>query len=615
MVAARRLWTPKITTAALGIPLLLAGSLAAPAKAAPQQAPTAAPAPCPAAVPMASVQAGMTGQGLTVVRGKAPQPFTVEVLGVLPNGIAPGKNLILVEVSDVAGGHVVDQGGGIWAGMSGSPVYVGGKLLGSVSYGFTSSPSPIGGVTPAGDMMELLTKAGAAKAPPQGRKTIPLPASTRAGLATRAKVTAPRGNLQRLPSPLSVSGLAPQRLGQLQSRADAAGLSVVAYAGGSISATKATAAAAAPVAGGNIGAVMSYGDVTAGAVGTVTAVCGNQVLAFGHYFRFAGAATYGANDATSLAIVKDNTFGSFKMAKIEGGFGTVHQDRRSGLAARLGAAPPSTPVTTTIRNWDKGGSRTGTSRIVDQSSIAALVNLAVLGRFDATFDEVGDGRASNTWTIAGTRRGGAAFSLTRANRWASRSDLALEPANDIAVAVDALVNNDFEPVTIQRVGFQATFSSTFQQLRITGAAVSVNGGKYTSARTLRVKAGSDLKIRVSLVPYRSTSTRTTTIGMKVPAKAGGRVGSLMLSGGGTQAMDENELFCLLSPAGCETGPTESSLNGVLSSIRSAPRNDDVVANLVLESPEGDAAPMTTTASARQGAVVAGAHDFVLDVRP
>lgn len=611
MVAAPRRWNPTITMAAIALPLLLAGGVVAPADAA---GPAAAPVDCPAAVPVESVRTGMSGQGMTVVRGKTPQPFAVEVLGVLANGIAPGKDLILVEVSDLAGRHVIDQGGGIWSGMSGSPVYVGGKLLGAVSYGFTDSPSPIGGVTPAADMMELLNAPGAAPVRPQERAAISLSKASRARLAAQAKVAAPRGNLQRLPSPLSVSGLSTRRLDQLQARAEAAGLPVVAYAGGSVSGARA-AAPARPVPGGNFAAALSYGDVTIAAVGTTTAVCGPRVLAFGHPYRLAGAVTYGANDATSLAIVRDSTSGSFKMVKLEGNLGRVSQDRLSGLRASLGAAPASTPVTTTIRNWDTGRVRTGTTRIVDQSSIAGLAPYAVLAEYDAAFDEVGDGRASSSWTITGTRRGGAPFTLTRGNRWASRDDLAVEPASDVAMAVDALANNEFEPVTIKQVAFRSTYSTTFRQLRIVGAAVSVNGGKYKKASLVRVKAGAKLKVRVSLVPFRSSSTRTATIRITVPKKAAGRVGALMLSGGGmTQSMDEEDLSCLLVPGGCDTEPTVSSLNQVLSSIRSAPRNDDLMASLVLESPEDEGSTMTKNASRRQTDVVSGSHQFMLEVR-
>ena len=98
----------------------------------------------------------MTGQGLTVVRGATPQPFAVEVLGVLEDGIGAGRDMIIIEVSDLPGREVISAGGGIWAGMSGSPVYINGQLLGAVAYGFSAAPSPIGGVTPAADMLDLL---------------------------------------------------------------------------------------------------------------------------------------------------------------------------------------------------------------------------------------------------------------------------------------------------------------------------------------------------------------------------------------------------------------------------------------------------------------------------
>ena len=99
---------------------LVAGLLTAPASAAPIPDAT----DCPGVLPTSSVTPGMTGQGLTVVRGATPQPFAVEVLGVLEDGIGAGRDMIIIEVSDLPGQHVISAGGGIWAGMSGSPVYI-----------------------------------------------------------------------------------------------------------------------------------------------------------------------------------------------------------------------------------------------------------------------------------------------------------------------------------------------------------------------------------------------------------------------------------------------------------------------------------------------------------
>ncbi|MCY7417250.1 MAG: hypothetical protein LH650_01915, partial [Chloroflexi bacterium] len=96
-----------------------------------------APGTCPATIGEAAVTEGMVGTGWTVATGDTPRPFRVKILGTLVDGIAPGRNLIIIKVSDLPGEQVISEGHGIWAGMSGSPVYLNGKLAGAVSYGFS----------------------------------------------------------------------------------------------------------------------------------------------------------------------------------------------------------------------------------------------------------------------------------------------------------------------------------------------------------------------------------------------------------------------------------------------------------------------------------------------
>jgi hypothetical protein len=119
--------------------------------------PTSAPAvgTCttpPTTVPVASLTPGTMAVGWTAVSGQTPVSFDVEILGVLPDGIAPGLDFVLIQVS----GANVDPFGGIADGMSGSPVYIGSDLVGAVSYGFTGGDHSIGGLTPADDMVALL---------------------------------------------------------------------------------------------------------------------------------------------------------------------------------------------------------------------------------------------------------------------------------------------------------------------------------------------------------------------------------------------------------------------------------------------------------------------------
>src|SRR3954470_285841 len=117
---------------------------------------------CPPAAPISAATKDAPVNGVTVSSGTDPEPFTGSVIGVLNDGIAPGLDLILATLDSPE----LERVGGIWAGMSGSPVYTqDGQLLGAVSYGLSVGPSRVAGITPAGEMYALLnegsTSAGA----------------------------------------------------------------------------------------------------------------------------------------------------------------------------------------------------------------------------------------------------------------------------------------------------------------------------------------------------------------------------------------------------------------------------------------------------------------------
>lgn len=595
---------------------LVAGLQAVPAAAAPGDDLPATD--CPAAIPTTALTVGTTGTGLTVIEGETPEPFTVRILGVLEDGIGAGRDMIIIEVVDVPGQNVLEAGGGIWNGMSGSPVYIDGKLLGSVSYGFSASPSPIGGVTPAEDMIDLLDLPGsttarkataAAKAAPA---RVSLSASERRAIDARARAAVPRGSLEVLPVPMALSGLSAARVKRFQAEADAGGLNAVAYAGGKVAAPTA-AALARPRAGGNFGAALSYGDLTAAAFGTTTAVCGDEALAFGHPFQYAGPVSYGANEGTALAIVKDTTFGSFKMAKLGAPVGTVDQDRLAGLRADLTRTPALTPIRSTIRNLDNGTRRRGQTLAADRQQLPALTAFGLLSNYDATFDEIGGGRAGVDWTITGRRAGNRPFTLTRGDKFASPSDVSFEAAVDPATAVEALLYNEFEPVTIDRVSLLSGISTDYRDLSITKLEVAVNGGTFSTPKVLQVKGGSTLQIRVTLRPYQSTELRTTTLSMRVP-RAKGRVGSLTVTGGAelAQGGDEEE-GCLISPELCEE-QDEPSFDSLLADIAKDWRNDEVAARLVLGPTDTGTSVLRKTTKKRAAEVVYGEKELAIVVR-
>ncbi|SDT36232.1 SpoIVB peptidase S55 [Friedmanniella luteola] len=618
--AGRRRWQVRSAGAGLAV-ALVAGVLATPAAAEGPVVRPAAADPCPAVVPVAEVTPGLVGEGLTVVRGTTPKPFAVEVLGVLPDGIGAGKDMIVVEVSDLAGGHVVDQGGGgIWAGMSGSPVYVGGRLLGSVSYGFTSANSPIGGVTPAADMLDLLdlgrpaVRAAAAVREP---RQVALPSGLRRQVDARAAAAVPRGGLQRLPVPLSLSGLGPARVARFQAGADAAGLSVLAHAGSGRAAPAASSPLAVPVPGGNFTSVLSYGDVTVAGTGTTTAVCGGQALAFGHPYALAGAVSYGASTGSSLAIIRDDTFGAFKLATVGDPVGTVDQDRTSGLRARLGVLPMTVPVTTTVRNSTTGAARTGTTRVSARDLLPEVAAYAALANYDNVVDEIGDGRASSRWVITGTRAGGTSFTVSRTNAWASRDDIAAEPAFDLAAALDALVDQDDEAVTIRSVALESNVTGDFRQYRVGKTEVAVGKGAYKVRAAVTVKAGDTIKVRTTLKAFRSSTVRRVVSIVKVPAKTQGKSGLLLVAGGQATLLpgeDEGEgEGCFLDPTACDEGLADD-LDAVIKGIVSAPHNDDLQISLLLGSEDDEDVRTVKDLRVRQRYTVTGAASVGVQVR-
>lgn len=590
-----------------------AASFALPAHAEPETpgSPAAqAVDPCPSPVPAADIVPGLVGEGLTVVTGGTPQAFRVEVLGVLKDGIGAGRDMVVIQISDLDGQKVVGDNG-IWAGMSGSPVYVNGKLLGAISYGFTWSPSPIGGLTPAADMMNVLSatsvqpKSAAARS--AARTKVTLSAAQRKSLNVRASAAVPK-TLQQLPTPLAVSGLTSKRLASLQGAFDGAGKSVVAYAGSRSSAV--SAAAAPPVPGGNFAAVLTSGDLTIGGVGTTTAVCGTKVLAFGHPMDFAGKVSYGANNATSLAIIKDDSSGSFKMANIDGTFGTVDQDRLAAIRATVGKGPVTTPITSTITNLDNGKKRTGTTQVAAADYTAMATAYGLWANYDSTFDKWGKGLATSSWTIRGTRAGGKPLVVKRSNMFSDVYDPTIDPAIEIADAVDSIMSNEYEPIKISSIAFTSSVTSKYDRYRITKLAVSVNGGKYKTSSLIKVKPKAKLKVRVTMRGYQSTVDRNVYVDLTVAKRYAKQTGKITVQGGlsAGSGSDDEELSCLLG----DCDESDGSLNSIISEITTPPANNAVRADL--DFGENDEDEFSTDAKTTAKAPVSGSKSIVIKVK-
>ncbi|MGH8837294.1 MAG: hypothetical protein ACRDWG_20225 [Actinomycetes bacterium] len=484
--------------------------------------------PCPDAFPVGELTAGMVGSGLTVERGTAPDPFTATVLGVIDDGIAVGLDLIIVDADSPA----IQRAGGIWAGMSGSPVYAAdGRLIGAVAYSLAGGSSSIAGITPAADMKEVLTRATAVRA----AKKVALPAALRQKLVASGAATAAQASagMTQLAIPLGVSGLGQTRLETASERLQPRIPHMQVYSAG----TAAIGDVGSPAdifPGSNFAAAISYGDLTAVGVGTTTAVCdGSTALAFGHPFLFSGQSSMSVHPATAV-LVQPSLFGPFKVANPGGVVGTLDQDRLAAIRAQLGPAPAAVPVDSTVTSLDNGASRSGTTNVNLPEFVPDIAAFHLLNNLDRVFDRIGGGTSRLRWVIEGTRASGAPFTVDVSNMFANQFDVSFESIFQPADQLFAIENNPFEAAKITGVNFTGSISSTFGQYTIDKVLIRRPNGTFVPAptdRPLRVEAGSQLNLRAVLTPFRSTSTVNADLSVVVPPDTAGGFGSVSVVGG------------------------------------------------------------------------------------
>jgi hypothetical protein len=552
-------------------------------------------ATCPAAVPTHSVTRGQRGIGWTVVHGTTPQPFRAKVLDVLPDGINAGVDLIVVKVADVEGSDIIANAGGIWAGISGSPVYLGDRLLGSVSYSLTGAPNRIAGVTPAADMLPLLKLPGASARAADGDQ-IRLPARTaeRVARATHRSM-AESSLMNRAPVVLSVSGLNAAAREQLQSRLGLKGSGYVMVPGASSSGQGKRLTR--PVAGGNFAGLISYGDVTLGAIGTTTYVCGNSALAFGHPLLFNGSVALGANGANALTVVHDPVFGSFKLANIGKLLGTIDQDRLTGIRADLTHGPALIPVVATTRAPELTRSRTGQTDVAGSEFVPGLAPSHMFADMLTTFDGLGPGSASVSFVVTGNRQNGQAFTLERRNRYLDNISIVSSAPEELYEDLSALFDNGFEQITFTGVTITSTVTTDVTKLTLKKVLISRNGGAFKAVAQLSVNRGDHLVIRGTLSST-SGGTVTRDVSLTIPSNAP-RGGADLLVAGGADTFRS----CFFDPASCG-----ANFNQLVRTLGSAPQNNDLAAILSTFDNEGNAVQISQ-ATRHLSSVAIGSQDI------
>ncbi|MDA0323223.1 MAG: hypothetical protein O2923_10990 [Verrucomicrobia bacterium] len=290
------------------------------------------------------LKSGMKGYGLSVFKGTRPERFEVEILGVMKNTF-PGQDMILIRLS---GANLELHK--VIAGMSGSPIYIEDKLIGALAYGWTFENVPMAGVTPIHNMLLEMHRAADPLRPPgisrQGRSPeLPRSRPGRAPRSTDGAVTP-----QRLLTPLSLGGFSPHIVEQLAAELKPFGLLPMS-AGMAVSGSDGDAASAPAelVPGGAIGVQLMRGDLSATAVGTITHIDGDRVLAFGHPF-FSGGAVRAPAVVAEVHAVMSSLARSFKLASGGAEIGAMIGDWQSCIVADTTLRAHMIPLALAVAN-------------------------------------------------------------------------------------------------------------------------------------------------------------------------------------------------------------------------------------------------------------------------
>jgi hypothetical protein len=526
-------------------------------------------------MPIDEVKPGMIGVGRTIFEGSEMKDFKVHILGVLKNVQAPQRNLILARLE---GGPLAETG--VIAGMSGSPVYIDGRLVGAVSYSIGAFPKePIAGITPIAEMIEATADTGPRRSTsPAARIDLPVtperlaaaihanyarvaafadrPADVQA-FGLPASIGSQMGALLRpIATPLVMSGMDSATSDLVQSMFRGAGFTPMLSGGGGGE----TAPDTGPLRPGDpVGVSLLGGDGEMGATGTVTHVDGDRVYAFGHPFFNFGPTSFPMTRAHVYTTLP-SLMSSFTIATMGEVIGTMQQDRATAIAGTLGKGPAVIPVTITLDNGRAAKRTFRYTAVNDQLFTPLLTYVALfntLGNYERQYGAM-------TFTV----KGKATFD--------KHADLAYEdiftgdntiPAASAYVAgpITMLLANDVEPVTVK--GVELAISTSEESRSATIERVWLD--------EVRPRAGRTVPLKVLTRSYRGAE-KISTIPIEIPANATGQLTVMVTDGKQLNQIEQRELRRSLQPA--------ASVAQMIKALNKSHRNNRVYVRLLTGTP-------------------------------
>jgi hypothetical protein len=503
---------------------------------------------------LSEIQAGMKGYGRTVFHGNKIERFQFEVLGVQRN-VTPGHSLILVKAS---GGPLADTG--ILKGMSGSPCYIDGKLVGALSSGWAFQKEPLGGITPIEEMLDQLKEIPET---PSLRTPLILP-KLEPPKVMKAALTGEMVPLAQLmgaaegtsgaalPMPLSGTELLPE------ARALWQGVPV-SFASGTVVAARAAGRGteASPLEpGGMLSVSLVQGDMEMAGSGTITYISGKKVLLFGHPLFALGPVDLPLWSASVPGYVSSFET-SFKLAQPVAEVGALRLDRSAGIAGVLGAQAKMVPLRIGL---NLGGKRTLNFRFELMDNPMVTPTLAATALLQTLGAHV-RGQGLQSLSLQGNIKVAGHPPIQVENMVADLGAGRL--ANYIGAMLQAVTLNPFERPVIEGISLTVKAEERLDLTAIAGVRIL----------KARVKRGGVLPVLVTLQNIQGVR-ETATFNVNVPSNARPGLATLMVGDG----------ISLIQADPDERAVETASLGDVVRQLNGALRNNHAYSLLVQAQP-------------------------------
>jgi hypothetical protein len=406
------------------------------------------------------VRAGMRGVGRTVFSGDQIEEFQVEVLGVLDN-FGPKESLILARLS---GGPLEHTG--ILQGMSGSPVYLEGKLAGAVAMAFPFAKDPIAGIRPIEEMVRPAS--GLAAAPRRLALDLAALDLTRPISRPRSVMTG-EARLMDIATPVSFGGFSQATLDAFAPQLRSLGLEPrQAISAGSKIDLSAVGDASNLKPGSMISVQLLSGDFTVAADGTVTYIEGNRIYAFGHRFLDVGATSLPFARAEVVTLVP-NLNASFKLSMAREWMGVINEDRDTVVAGELGRRADLAPVTIAVRRGGRPVQNYELQMVKDPLLSPLLLQMAVYSAIDATERTVG---AATIRVTGEAEFQNAPSPIQLDNMFSGDNGSAMQVSISTAVPIAYVMQSGFRSLDLKRIAIRIDTYDEKKQLSIENVTVS-----------------------------------------------------------------------------------------------------------------------------------------------